>query len=178
MKIRLFFIFTLFALFFFSIPKGFTQDTTHVSKKYFGLSLQPNFQDLVTYAIIEISEIKGKKVVANRVFLSKRDWLHQIVGIQQSTANPEEKNMLKDAGLEGPDILDEVWKLRYSESPFAGGAVEKGWAGKPSIPTEGQMDMLRQFGIKTLNDYFYGENLLKLLKSMTDAGWVADYQNK
>jgi len=177
MKIKLFFILILFALFFFSIPKGFTQDSTNVSKKYFGLSLQPNFQDLITYAIIEINEKNGKKVV-NRVFLSKSDWLHQIVGIQQSKANPEEKNMLKDAGIKGPDILDEVWKLRYSETPYAGSAVEKGWAGKPTIPTEGQLEMLQKFGIKTIGDYFYGENLLKLLKAMEDPGWVAEYQNK
>jgi hypothetical protein len=173
---RLFSIITIFtSLFFFT--NSFAQDSTNVTKKYFGLSLQPNFQGMITYAIIEINEKKGTNSV-NRIFLSKRDWLHQIVGIQQSIANPDEKNILKDAGLEGPDILDEVWKLRYSETPYAGSTIEKGWAGKPTIPTEGQMEMLRQFGIKTISDYFYGENLLKLLKAMEDPGWVSEYQNK
>lgn len=149
-------------------------DSTHVTKKYFGLNLQPNFQGLINYAIIEIN----KKGVANRKYLTRQDWLHQIVGIQQSTANPEGKNLLKDAGIEGPEVLDELWKLRYSETPYAGQTIEKGWAGKPSIPTEGQMEMLRQFGIKTISDYFYGENLYKLLNAMEDPGWVAEYQNK
>ncbi len=149
-------------------------DSTQVVKRYFGLSLQANYQGLITFAIIEIN----KKGVANRVYLSQRDWLHQIVGIQQSKANPEEKNLLKEAGLEGPDIIHELWKLRYSETPYAGSAIEKGWAGKPTIPTEGQMEMLRQFGIKTISDYFYGENLFKLLKAMEDPGWVSEYQNK
>jgi len=40
------------------------------------------------------------------------------------------------------------------------------------------MEMLSQFGIKTISDYFYGKNLLKLLNAMEDPGWVADYQNK
>lgn len=149
-------------------------DSTHVTNKYFGLNLQPNFQGLINYAIIEIN----KKGVANRKYLTRQDWLHQIVGIQQSTANPEGKNLLKDAGIEGPEVLDELWKLRYSETPYAGQTTEKGWAGKPSIPTEGQMEMLRQFGIKTISDYFYGENLYKLLNAMEDPGWVAEYQNK
>ena len=46
------------------------------------------------------------------------------------------------------------------------------------MPSEGQMDMLRAFGIKNINDYFWGENLLKLLNAMEDAGWVSEYQNK
>ena len=149
-------------------------DSSNVVDRYFGFSLQPNFQGLINYAIIEVN----KKGLANRVYLSRRDWLHQLVGIQKSTANPEEKNLLKEAGLEGPDVINELWKLRYSETPYGGQTVEKGWAGKPTIPTEGQMDMLRQFGIKTINDYFYGENLFKLLKAMEDPGWVSEYQNK
>lgn len=149
-------------------------DSSHVVKRYFGLSLQANFQGLISFAIIEINE----EGVVNRLFLSQRDWLHQIVGIQKSKANPEEKNLLKEAGIEGPEIIHELWKLRYSETPYAGSAVEKGWAGKPTIPTDGQMEMLGQFGIKKINEYFYGENLYKLLNSMEDPAWVSEYQNK
>lgn len=149
-------------------------DSSHVVKRYFGFSLQPTSFSLVTFAIVEMNE----KGVANRVFLSKRDWLHQIVGIQKSNANPEEKNLLKEAGLEGPDVINEIWKLRYSETPYAGQVVEKGWAAKPTIPSDGQMEMLNQFGVKRINEYFYGENMFKLLKSMEDPGWVSEYQNK
>lgn len=177
MKIRLFSFIILFSSFFCISLQGFTQDSTNIARKYFGISLQPNFQGLITYAIIEINE-KNEVNVVNRVYLTKRDWLHQIVGIQQSVANPEGKNLMKDAGLEGPDVVDELWKLRYSETPYAGSAVEKGWAGKPTIPSEGQLEMLRQFGIKTIADFFYGENLLKLLNAMEDPGWVSEYQNK
>lgn len=167
--------FSIFIIgFSFCFNKSFSQDSTKVAKRYFGLSLQPNFQSIITFAIIEISD----KGVVTRTFLSRRDWLHQIVGIQQSYANPDGKNLLKDAGIEGPEILEELWKLRYSEPPYEGSPAEKGWAAKPRMASEGQMDMLRQFGIKTINDYFYGENLYKLLNSMEDAGWVADYMNK
>jgi len=167
--ILLFVIFTLTNTFVYS-----QIDSTKVAKRYFGLSLQPNYQGLISYAIIEISDSR----VVTRTFLSRRDWLHQIVGIQQSYANPDEKNILKDAGIDGPDILDELWKLRYSEPPYEGSPPEKGWAAKVRMPSEGQMDMLRAFGIKNINDYFWGENLLKLLNAMEDAGWVSEYQNK
>ena len=174
MKSRLL-IFTVFLFIFISFGRNvFSQDTVSIAKRYFGLSLQPNFQGLITFAIIEISE----KGLVNRTFLSYHDWLLQIIGVQQSEANPEGKNILKDAGIEGPEILDELWKLRYSEPPYDGAPPEKGWAGNERIPTEGQMEMLSQFGIKTISDYFYGKNLLKLLNAMEDPGWVADYQNK
>lgn len=166
--ISLIFVFTLNSVVYSQV------DSTKIAKKYFGLSLQPNYQGLISYAIIEISD----SGVVSRTFLLRRDWLHQIVGIQQSIANPNEKNILKDAGIEGPDILDELWKLRYSEPPYEGSPPEKGWAGKLRMPTDGQMDMLRAFGIKNINDYFYGENLLKLLNAMEDPGWVSEYQNK
>ncbi len=166
----------LFVVIFLSVTNFVysQKDSAKVAKRYFGLSLQPNFQSLITYAIIEISA----QGVVNRTFLNPRDWLHQIVGIQQSAANPEGKNILKDAGIAGPDVLDELWKLRYSEPPYDGSPKEKGWAGKERIPTEGQMEMLGKFGVKTINDYFVGENLLKLLKAMEDPGWVSEYQNK
>ncbi len=160
--------------FYFNISVFSQIDSSKVAKRYFGLSLQPNFQNIITYAIIEISE----KGVVSRIFLGRQDWLHQIVGIQQSTANKESKNMLKDAGIEGPEILDELWKLRYSEPPYAGATAEKGWAAKERMPSEGQMNMLRAFGIKNINDYFYSENLFKLLNAMEDPGWVSEYQNK
>jgi hypothetical protein len=178
MKHKIFFIsvFILISNFCINnvIAQQFPQDTSKITKKYFGLSLQPNFQGLITFAIIEISD----KGVVNRIFLNRRDWLHQMIGIQESIANTEGKNLLKEAGIDGPDILDELWKLRYSEPPYDGSTPEKGWAGKPRMATDGQIEMLKQFGITTINDYFYGEDMLKLLKSMNDPGWVADYMNK
>lgn len=161
-------------VFYFNVSAFSQIDSSKVAKRYFGLSLQPNFQNIITFAIIEISDTG----VVSRIFLSRRDWLHQIVGIQQSTVNTQSKNMLKDAGIDGPEILDELWKLRYSEPPYAGSPPEKGWAAKERMPSEGQMDMLRAFGIKNINDYFYSDNLLKLLNAMEDPGWVSEYQNK
>lgn len=152
----------------------FSQDTNFVAKKYFAISLQPNFQGIVTYAIVEINN-EGK--VVNRIFMKQQDWLLQMVGMQKSIANPEGKNLMKEAGIEGPDILNDLWKLRYSEAPYEG-TKEKGLAAKPRIPSEGQMKMLAKYGINNINDYVYGSSLLDLLNAMEDPAWVLEYQNK
>ena len=175
MKNKLLFFSVFVIVLNFYNNNAFSQDSTKIAKKYLGFSLQPNFQGIITFAIIEVSD-NGK--ILTKTFLNRRDWLHQMVGIQQSYANPEGKNLLKEAGIDGPDIINELWKLRYSEPQYDGSAEEKGWAANPRMASEGQMEILKQFGIKTINDYFYGENMLKLLKSMQDPGWVADYMNK
>lgn len=174
MQNKIFFSAIFILIFSFSSINAISQDSTKISKKYFGVSLQPNFQTVITFAIIEVSS-NGK---INRTYLTRTNWLHQIVGIQKSVANPLERNILKEAGIESPDVINELWKLRYSEPPYDGGLPEKGWSAKPRMCSEGQMEVLKQFGIKTLSDYFYGENLLKLLNSMEDPAWVADYMNK
>jgi hypothetical protein len=163
----------LFLVFILVLINGsiFSQNVT---KKYFGFSLQPNYSYLITFVIVEVDS----KGVVNRTFMERKDWLHQLVGIQTSVANPSGKNLLKDAGIDGPDVINELWKLRYSETPYGGQAIEKGWAGKPTIPSNGQMEMLKKFGVNSINDFFYGENLINLLKAMQDPGWVAEYQNR
>lgn len=141
---------------------------------YFAISLQPSTQDVITFAIVEMNE-KGE--VYNRIFLNRTNWLRQIVGIQESIANPEGKNLMKDAGIESPDVVKDLWKLRYAEFPYST-SNEKGWASKPRNPSDEQMKMLNQFGIYTLNDFAVGEKLLQLLKAMEDPGWVSEYQSK
>jgi hypothetical protein len=145
-----------------------------VTKKVFGISLQPNYQGLITYAILSLDS-NGK--IVNKKFLSSRDWFMQITGLEQSEANPEGKNLLKEAGIEGPDVLYDLWKLRYSEPPYEG-EKEKGWAANPRSPNAEQMKMLSRFGINILSDYVYGQNLYDLLNAMEDPAWVNEYQNK
>lgn len=164
----------IFILLFAFTINVYSQDTNYVAKKYFAISLQPNFQGIVTYAIVEINK-EGK--VVNRIFMKRQDWLLQMVGMQKSIVNIEGKNLMKEAGIEGPEILDDLWKLRYGEAPYEG-TKEKGWAAKPRMPSEGQMQMLAKFGIHTINDYVYGQSLLDLLNAMEDPGWVSEYQNK
>ncbi len=141
---------------------------------YFAISLQPSSQDIITFAIVEMNE-KGE--IYNRIFLNRTNWLRQIVGIQESIANPEGKNLMKEAGIESPDVVKDLWKLRYAEFPYST-SNEKGWASNPRNPGNEQMKMLNQFGIYTLNDFVVGEKVIQLLKAMEDPRWVSEYQSR
>ncbi len=175
MNVKTFFLKTLsFGFIILSFLPVQSQELTNEADYLFAISLQPSTQDIITFALVKYN---ANGEVVDRIFLKRYDWVRQIVGIQQSKANPEGKNLMKEAGIEGPEVIDELWKLRYAEWPYEG-SKEKGWAAKPRIPSEGQMQMLSRFGLNTLNDYIVGEKLLQLLKAMEDPGWVSEYQNK
>ncbi len=167
---RIYFLIVLFA----AQLNIFCQDSKYQGGPFFAISLQPSSQDIITFCIMEFNT-KGE--VVKRIFLKREDWIRQIIGIQQSIANPDGKNFLKEAGFENPDVIQDLWKLRYSEWPYHGGK-EKGWASKPRIPSEEQMEMLKKFGIKKISDYVYGDNLINLLQVMEDPAWISEYQNK
>lgn len=160
---------------FFLISVKITSQNEKSYNAVFAINLQPNYQDLITYFILKVND-KGE--VVDRIILKRDDWIRQIVGIQASIANPGGKNILKEAGINGPEVLDEIWKLRYAEHPYERRTPEKGWASKPRCPSPEQMNMLKQFGVQTLSDYIYGENLLKLLKAIEDPAWISEYQSK
>lgn len=166
-------IYFLLAIIMFYI-NIYSQNSNYTDGPYFAISLQPSTQDIITFAIVDFNS-KGE--VTKRIFLKRTDWIRQIIGIQQSIANSEGKNILKEAGLESPDVIEELWKLRYAEWPYHG-SKDKGWAGKPRMPSEGQMLMLKKFGLNSLSDYIFGNNLIKLLQSMNDPAWVSEYQSK
>ena len=83
--------------------------------------------------------------------------------------------------------LDNLWKLGHSEWP--GTAAEKsngqtvsdpmvpgpGWAREPNHPSDGQLEILKTYGIIYSIDIFYGENAFHLLHDMQDPTWVARY---
>jgi len=144
------------------------------AKHYFGINLQPCTDDLVTFAIITINE-SGKKQVT---VLKRNNFIRQMIGFENSLANPEEINILQQADINGPEVFMDFWKLRYSEYPYRGMEGETGWARNKYGPSPEQRQMLKAFGMEFLSDYAYGDNLIKLMKAMLDANWVSEYMSK
>lgn len=144
-------------------------------KHYFAISLQSSPEDLVTFAIISITE-EGERT---NTYLSRRSFIRQIIGLEYSIANPTETNILKDAGIDGPEVFGDIWKLRYSENPYrTADSSDAGWAKNKFRPSEGQLAMLGSFGIKTLSDFSYGDQLIELFKAMNNESWVNEYLAK
>ena len=100
-------------------------------------------------------------------------------------------HMLYNGGMRCNPVND-LWRLRYAEWPFYVAAPRKinqantldpqgpgpGWARKPLMPSEGQLEILKGYGPITdpMVDVIWGDDAFRLLKDMQDAGWVATYR--
>lgn len=167
----------LFAMMLFAFAvsaRGQNAMGIEAAKHYFGICLQPSPQDLITFAIVTVNE-KGEKTMT---YLSRRSFIRQMIGFEESLANPTETNLLKDAGIDGPEVFDNLWKLRFAESPYAGDVVEEGWARNKFRPSDEQLAILRSFGIQELSDYIYGDQLIALFKAMNSDEWISNYYGK
>lgn len=109
-------------------------------------------------------------------YLRKDSFMRQVTAAERSKANPDKINFLEEYEID-PAIFDVLWKLKYSEYPYDN-SDEKGWGSSKGIPSKGQFEMLEEFGVGKVSDYFYGENLFKLLMKINDPIWVQTYKGK
>lgn len=88
--------------------------------------------------------------------------------------------------------VDDLWRLRYAEWPFYMAPPRSnkqantldpqgpgpGWARKPLMPSEGQLEILKAYGPITdpMVDVIWGADAFRLLKDMQDITWVSDYR--
>ncbi|MCK4661778.1 MAG: hypothetical protein KAT68_02845 [Bacteroidales bacterium] len=154
------------------IPKTPNDEYYIETNYYLGFSLLVTANSSpVTYAIIKEME-NGKKDVR---FISKQTFIRLLKGEQYCKANPDKENLLKKYDIDQSSI-DKLWKLRYAEFPFFG-RDEKGWANKPGLPSDGQFNLLKQYGIYDVRTFCYGENAFKLLKDIQSINWVNLYKS-
>jgi hypothetical protein len=152
-----------------------------MEEDFFACNLVPSYTGgLLHLAVIHIYNDSSRQIN----FLTKEQFLNQIAGLQKSKANSKLNNLFKKYGIRDTLLIDQLWKLRYSEWPYentSGRPIEKGWSVNPkseSMPSEGQMEMLKEFGFIRITDYIYGENLFKLLKKLEDPDWITKYKQK
>jgi hypothetical protein len=149
--------------------KDYVPEVRH-ARYSFGISLLPSGNTLVSYGIHRMSP--DSTVEMN--FLSFDSFVRQFSGFEQSKANPDKINYMEEYKIT-PESIQSLWKLRYAEYPY-GQSKEIGWGGKLGMPSQAQMQLLANFGVKNIGDVIYGENLLKLLIKMNDPVWVGQYQ--
>ncbi len=99
------------------------------------------------------------------------------------------KGILYESGMRCNTVKD-IWRLRWKEWPYYVQPPRNanantltpygpgpGWANKPLQPSEGQLEILRGYGVDDpMVNAFYGANAFRLLKDMQDAGWVTSYR--
>ena len=89
------------------------------------------------------------------------------------------------------NTVNDIWRLRYAEWPFyiapargpkTPNTLEPagpgpGWARKPLMPSEGQLEVLKKYGVTDpMVDVIWGDNAFHLLKDMQDEAWVSTYK--
>jgi len=177
---KLYILALIFVIFYY---KTFCQEITtfgadSVSQEYyFGFNLTPNAGGgLVTFALIKPLP-NGKR---KTILITKDDFINQAKGKTKSLANLYKIDFFEKYGIKSPILLDKLWKLRYTEYPYkTKERPEAGWSQNYEVtwmPTAAQMEMLKEFGIERINDYFYGENAFRLLQSMQNPEWVKSYK--
>lgn len=153
------------------VPKRLNDEYYVKTDYYFGFSLVTGANSSpVTYAIVKViedSEIEAK-------IINRDTFLRMMSGSQESKANPENENLLEKYQID-PLTFNKIWKLKYSEHPHYG-KTEPGWAAKLYSPSDGQFNLLSQYGIYTFTSYCYGENMIKLLRDIESSNWVNLYK--
>lgn len=143
------------------------------SKYYFAIKMSTTIQSQPIQYMIYTLYYDSTKHYQN---ISKGNFIAQLTGSQKSKANPGKKNLLAEYDID-PNVFEYLWKVRYPEYPF-GEKPETGWANGTIIPSEGQMGILKKFGVNHPADVIWGDNLFELLSSICDPAWVNTYKIK
>lgn len=188
MRIKIFFFAFVAALLFLrgTAPEQHKQTATY----HFGISLTRSYQSgMITYAILTVN--KGK--IVGKKMLTRDKFVQMIVGRIPNSANVERKNLFVQNDLDTcvvyvGDIqnkykghicppLDELWKIKYKEHPVKKD-LKEGWSQGYYSPSMPQLAFLKkEFGVYSTTQFFWGENLWKLLRKVMDPVWTQKYKN-
>jgi hypothetical protein len=145
----------------------------------------------VTFAILTWYDKTSERPDEVRV-ITRHEFLTIAHGIIPSEANPKQEDLfakyeVKDCNFEfdpltkkanfNCSVVDDLWRLRNRNYPFKVPAPPKGsgWGALPDEMSWGQLEYLGKYGVRSRNDYFFGENAFKLMKDMQDPDWVSSY---
>ncbi len=184
-------VFIIFSMSVFSQTDFGTDD----SKNYytFGVRIIPNGASVGQFYMIYAPNNK----IQDTYPISKDDFIRGLIGDKyyRTKANPNKENLLAKNGINSWETINNLWKLRYFKYPYCvdcdslsanyqvdstGNPPEfMGWtnnSSNPYMPAPGQMDILKNYGLPTINEYIYGDNLFRLLKDMEDNSWISTYR--
>ena len=161
---------------------------------YFGFNLMPNHTgDLITFGIVHVRD----SAIVGSTPLDRAKWVRMVAGEEMSLANQKLENLFvknkidscwvlydaeyykygkkKYVGYECSPLKN-LWKIRYQAHPYEYGAT--GWSMKPYAPNGTQLAFLRRFyGVGSVSQFFYGDDMFRLLKDMGDPEWKDFYAN-
>jgi len=123
--------------------------------------------------------------------ITRNDFIRLASGLLKSEVNPNGENLfakyeVEECGFYRDSVfnktrlfcntVDQIWKLRYKMGPYGNGPDSLGWT-RATVPSMGQMSLLKEYGVNSLGDYFFGEQAFKLLHDMQSFGWQSRYKS-
>ena len=184
------YLFILFLVAFLNIG------TVHQPKAVFtqhvfalGIIANPTGNDpIVSFAIISF---QNGQIVSTQP-ITKSTFIRMACGDWPSKANPNREDLfikhevelcgryidtLTKEKLYLCDLLDSLWKVRFSEHPYI--FDDSGWSRGKYKPNAAQLKFLYEnYEVSRINlDYFIGNFMWKLLKDIQDPEWINHYKS-
>ena len=155
---------------------GENQEEKDKMTDFLGFMLLPGSSSLVRYYEVHFNYNGTIKYTQ----LTMDSFMNRCAGRERSMANPTRANFFETYGIKDPNIVGQLWKLRYMEYPYKRMDNDTlGWSNNveyPEMPSQEQLAMLKQYGITRVQDLCYGHNMFTLLKDMSNNQWIARYK--
>ncbi len=155
---------------------GENQEEKDKMTDFLGFMLLPGSNSLVRYYEVHFNYNGTIKYTQ----LTMDSFMNRAAGRERSMANPTKANFFETYGIKDPNIVGQLWKLRYMEYPYKKMDNDTiGWSNNveyPEMPSQEQLAMLKQYGITRVQDLCYGHNMFMLLKDMSNNQWIARYK--
>ena len=155
---------------------GENQEEKDKMTDFLGFMLLPGSSSLVRYYEVHFNYNGTIKYTQ----LTMDSFMNRCAGRERSMANPTRANFFETYGIKDPNIVGQLWKLRYMEYPYKRMDNDTlGWSNNveyPEMPSQEQLAMLKQYGITSVQDLCYGHNMFMLLKDMSNNQWIARYK--
>ncbi|MBO7596143.1 MAG: hypothetical protein J6T70_03770 [Bacteroidales bacterium] len=156
---------------------SFGENADDQDTDFLGFCLLPGSNLLERFVEIHINPDGTLKYT----YLTMDGFVNRAAGRERSAANSKGADYFANFGIKNPGIVGDLWKLRYTEYPYATqDKPEQGWSTNDSIPvlpSEAQMAILKKYGIFKISDYCYGLMAFMLLHDMEDPAWIEKYKN-
>ena len=142
---------------------GENQEEKDKMTDFLGFMLLPGSSSLVRYYEVHFNYNGTIKYTQ----LTMDSFMNRCAGRERSMANPTRANFFETYGIKDPNIVGQLWKLRYMEYPYKRMDNDTlGWSNNveyPEMPSQEQLAMLKQYGITRVQDLCYGHNMFMLL---------------